>query len=118
MIVTDLARWQAWAAGTPAIRLGRLRFALAADGRVVAWGSPLPPIAGRRYYCLDGVAAPCGYEWRPKVDADVLQSLFGLGAGDLVLLEPDGTFEQVSAGAFARATRSAARLSVGGAARD
>jgi len=114
VLVTDMARWTAYAVDAPAVRLKALAFAVTSDGRAVIRGVPVPPISGERYVMRGSVAAPGGYCWDPPVDAAVLDRLLGLAPGDLALLHPDGPCDLVRAGCFVRATRSAVRMSLGG----
>jgi hypothetical protein len=111
VLVASLGTFAEYADGAPAIRLKRLRFA-ADQTRAVVWGEPLPPIPGELYAEVAGIAAPCGFAWRPAVDAASLRRVLGLAEGDLALLERDGTWSHVAAGAFVRARRSAVRLTV------
>jgi hypothetical protein len=115
VLVTTLQAFAAYAEGAPAVRLDRLRFA--ADGeRALLWGDPLPPLPGDRYAECAGVAAPCGYAWRPAVDAGSLAGALGLADGDLALLATDGTWQRVPATSFVRARRSAVRFTSRGGA--
>jgi hypothetical protein len=121
-LLTDLDRWAEYAACAPRVRLERWRFAACADRRVVVLGTPLPPIAGQRLVVEAGIAVPAGWGWSPPVDAAVLAAAYGVGRDDLVLLTPDGAAEAsaaeasaaevIGADAFARASRSAVRLTV------
>jgi hypothetical protein len=112
-LVTTLVDWVAYATTAPAIRLRPLRFAAAADDRVLVWGTPLPPIPGRRYVEAEGLALPAGYEWSPPVEPAVLRTLLGTQDGELALFDEEGSYERIDAGQFAQATRSAARATVG-----
>ena len=109
VLLTTAAAFADFAAAAPAVRLRPLRFAAASDGRVVLWGTPLPPMPGRRYADRAGVAVPCGFAWSPSLEPAVLRALLGLATGDLALFHEDGSYEHVGAGAFARAGRAAAR---------
>lgn len=109
VLVTTLAEWVRYATTAPSIRLRQLRFAAAADDRALIWGTPLPPIHGRRYAEAEGLAIPAGFGWSPPVEPAVLRRLLGLENGDLALFAEDGSYELINSGQFARATRSAAR---------
>ena len=109
VLVTTLAAFAEYAEGAPAVRLERLRFAC--DGeRVVIWGAPLPPLPGERLAERAGVAAPCGFAWRPAVDAGSLRRVLGLAEGELALLAVSGSWQRVGAEAFVKARRSAVRF--------
>ena len=109
LMLTTAPAFADYAAAAPAVRLRPLRFAAASDARVVVWGTPLPPVPGRRYADREGVAVPCGFAWSPPLEPAVLRALLGLAAGDLALFHEDGSYEHVTADAFARAGRAAAR---------
>lgn len=111
VLVASLQTFAEYADGAPAIRLERLRFA-ADQTCAVIWGEPLPPLPGELYAEEAGIAAPCGFAWRPAVDAPSLRRVLGLADGDLALLARDGTWQHVPAVAFVRARRSAVRLTV------
>jgi hypothetical protein len=115
VLVTTLGAFAEYAEGAPAVRLARLRFAC--DGeRVVIWGGPLPPLPGERFAEVAGVAAPCGFAWRPAVDAPSLRRVLGVAEGDLALLAVDGAWQRIAATSFVRARRSAVRFTARGAA--
>ncbi|MBI3099256.1 MAG: hypothetical protein HYY93_13600 [Planctomycetes bacterium] len=110
VLICDLDSWADWAGSAPAVRLERLHFAADDVGRVLTWGSPLPPLRGERYTESGGIAVPCGLRIDPPVEPAALHSRLGTSPRDLVLFRPDGSFERVAAGQFAAASRSAARL--------
>jgi hypothetical protein len=107
--VTTLSSFGEYGEGAPAVRLERLLFAT--DGtRAVIWGDPLPPLPGDRYVERSGIAALCGFEWRPAIDPPSLRRLLALEDGDLALLSSDGAWQRVCAASFVRARRSAIRF--------
>jgi hypothetical protein len=112
LLLTAVHAWSAYATSAPAARLRPLRFAVAADGRAVIWGTPLPPIPGRRYAERDGIAVPCGFSWGPPVEPAVLREVLQLDAGDLALLDETGACEHIESDHFARASRAAVRATV------
>ena len=85
LMITSAAAFGDWAVDAPAFRLQPLRFAADADGRIVILGTPLPPIAGRRFLERQDVAVPCGYTWAPAVPAGVVRQVLRLGAQELAL---------------------------------
>ena len=111
---TELAAWAEYAGSAAAVRLRRLRFAADAAGQAILWGTRLPPLPGTRYVEVGQIAVPCGWTWRPAVDAEVLRELLGLEMGDLALFETEGSYQRIAAGDFVQAGRSAARLTVQG----
>lgn len=109
-----LAHWDEWCAygvEAPQVRLDRWTFAVCADGRTLIRGVPLPPISGETYVESSGIAVPSGWRWEPSVDAETLRLVFRLSANDVALCHLDGTWERITAGDFAKATRSAIRKS-------
>jgi hypothetical protein len=116
VLVAPFAAWRQYAERAPRLRLERWTFAVSDDGRAVIRGTPLPPLAGTHFVETAGIAAPAGWTWTPPLHAPVLRAAFGLADGDLVLLNSDGTHEQIAGDDFVAATRSAVRLSAGGAA--
>ena len=109
VLVTEMGRWAAYAVEASEIRLRPLMFAVAADGRVLVRGSPLPPLPGLRYVEHDRVAIPCGLRFSPPVEPAVLHQLLDLAPEELALFATDGSFERVASDHFVRARRSAAR---------
>jgi len=109
VLVTSHSTWAQYASTAPQVRLRALRFAASADGRVLVRGTPLPPLAGRRYVEQDGVALPAGYAFSPAIDAASVRALLGTDAPSLVLFHEDGTYERIDATEFVAASRSAAR---------
>ena len=114
---TTLAAWADWARQASQVRLRVLRFAADALGRVLVHGSPLPPLPGERFVEDRGVVVPCGWRWRPGVEAGVLAKVLAVAEGDLAFLGEAGDCRVVAGTSFVAATRSAARrtlLAAGG----
>lgn len=111
VLLTSLAQWRAFGDRAPQVRLARLTFAAASDGRVIVRGVPLPPIAGERYYERAGIALPCGWGWPGWLDFDTVRAALDLPAGDLALFSDSGRWESIAAEHFVQAGRSAIRLS-------
>ncbi len=103
--------WLDWCDRAPELRLSRLQFAAAADGRVIVRGQPLPPLPGTRLTEVEGLLLPAGLRWTPAVDAAVLRELLALGDDELALLTVAASFERLTQQDFVRATRSAVRAS-------
>jgi hypothetical protein len=116
VLVAPFAAWRQYAERAPRIRLQRWTFAVSDDLRVVIRGTPSPPLAGTHFVETAGVALPAGWTWALALDAPVRRAAFELADGDLALLACDGTYERIAGDAFVAATRSAVRLSAGGAA--
>jgi hypothetical protein len=111
ILVCTLADWSDYATRAPQVRLERLTFAASADGRALVRGTPLPPIAGTRYYERVGVAVPCGWGWPSWLTAELVRSALEIAPGTVALFSPAGTWEEIPADQFVGATRSAVRLS-------
>src|SRR5262245_12025588 len=112
ILVCTLADWSDYATRAPRVRLDRLTFAASADGRAVVRGTPLPPIAGTRYYERAGVAVPCGWGWPSWLTAELVRAALNIETGAVTLFSPAGTWEEIPADQFVRTTRSAVRLTV------
>jgi hypothetical protein len=110
ILVCTLADWSGYATRAPQVRLERLSFAVSADGRALVRGRPLPPIPGTRYYERAGVAVPCGWGWPSWLTAELVRSALEIAPGTVALFSPTGTWEEIPADQFVRATRSAVRL--------
>jgi hypothetical protein len=93
----------------PGVRLKALQFALSADGRVIARGTPPPPLPGSLYVEDGGIAVPLGWELRPAAPAEFWRKVFSSEPGDLLLLEPDGSFERIQAAEFVPGSRGTLR---------
>jgi hypothetical protein len=96
------------------VRLEKLTFAASADGRILVRGTPLPPIAGTRYYARAGIAVPCGWGWPSWLTVELVRAALEIAPGTVALFSPAGTFEEIPADQFVHATRSAVRLTVQG----
>jgi hypothetical protein len=110
ILVATISDWSEYATRAPQVRLERLTFAASADGRAIVRGRPLPPIAGARYYERAGVAVPCGWGWPPWLTAELVRAALEIAPGSSALFSPAGTWEEIPADQFVRATRSAVRL--------
>lgn len=112
LLCLPLAELAAWVESAPAVRLQRLELAL--DGqRALVRGDPLPPLPGQRLALLGQVALPLGWSWRPRLDPEALALALGLLPGELALLLPGGSREQVPSNAFAPLSRAGVRSASG-----
>ena len=109
VLVASLRAWVQYASNAPIVRLRPLRFAASADGRVLLRGTPLPPLAGRRYVEQEGVALPSGFVFSPALDAAGVRALVCTDPQSLALFHEDGTYERIDAEEFVPASRAAAR---------
>ena len=107
VLLTRLDAFQEFARRAALVRLERLQFAAAADGRVLIRGTPLPPLPGQRFVTHGGVAVPAGYNWHPAVSAEVMARRLGAPADALVLWNEDGTVTRLHKEQFVAASRSA-----------
>jgi len=108
VIVTSLAELESFSHTSAQVRMDRLQFAAATDGQVIIRGTPLPPVAGRRYVLHEGnVAVPAGYGWAPDVSAKVLKKLFNVSSAALVIWNEDGTLTALPEEQFIPVTRRA-----------
>lgn len=113
-LLTDLAAWHAYAETAPEIRLRPLRFAVAADGRVLLLGAPLPPLPGQEMWWHAGLLLPAGFDLEAPLLAPLLRRKLQAATDDVLLFAADGSWERVPASAILPVTRSAVRLTVEG----
>ena len=109
LLLTTLEAFKRFVLQAAQVRLDRLQFAAAADGRVMVRGKPLPPLSGRRFVLHQGVAVPAGFAWQPAVSAEVLAHRFGVSGEALILWNEDGTIVRLHGEQFVPASRSAVR---------
>lgn len=112
VLLTTLVRLKDLVDDSSQIRLNSLQYAVDSTHRAIIWGAPLPAVEGS-YFCEQkGVAVEAGWNWTPDIDVEVLQSLFQLNRGDLVLLHADQSRELIRADQFTPLTRSSVRLTL------
>ena len=102
----DLA---AWADKASRLRLGRLSFAAAADGRVFVRGTPLPSVPGIPWYFQGNLALPAGWEFAPPLRPAWVERVLLPAPGSIALVEPDGRVELIGQEGFAPLTLAALR---------
>jgi hypothetical protein len=113
-LLTTLETWQAYAETAPEIRLQSLRFAVAADQRVLLLGTPLPPISGQEYWLSEGLLLPAGFDFEAPLLAPLLAQKLNPVGEDVLLFAADGSWERVPKAHLLPVTRSAVRLTVEG----
>ncbi len=99
----------AWVENAPRLRLERLQFAAAADGRTFVRGVPLPPVPGAPYYFCGTLALPCGWDFAPHVWAGWVEKSLAVPAEALALVHEDSRIEMIGAEGFAPLTLAAVR---------
>lgn len=109
LLLTTLDDFKRFVMQAAQVRLDRLQFAAAADGRVIVRGKPLPPLPGRRFGLHQGVAVPAGFAWQPAVSSEVLARRFGVSGDALILWNEDGSIVRLHGEQFVSASRSAVR---------
>jgi hypothetical protein len=109
LLLTDIKAFQEFASQVAQVRLERLQFAAAADGRVIVRGKPLPPLPGCRFVIHGGVAVPAGYCWEPAISPEVLARRFAVSGAALVLWNEVGTITRLHGEQFMPVSRSAVR---------
>lgn len=109
-LLTTLAAWHAYAETAPEIRLRCLRFAVAADARVLLLGTPLPPLPGQELWLREGLLLPAGFDFEAPLLAPLLREKLQSAADDVLLFAADGSWERVLNAAILPVTRSAVRL--------
>jgi hypothetical protein len=109
VLVLLATEWRAWAESAPLVRLKPLCFAISSDGQALIRGAPFPPLAGRLFWEDEGVAAPNGWSWQPRVEAALIRKIFRTTPQDLIVFKPESAPEIIQAAHFVRATRAAVR---------
>jgi hypothetical protein len=109
-LLTTLAVWRAYAETAPAIRLESLRFAVAADQRVLLLGTPLPPIPGQEHWLREGLLLPAGFDFEAPLLASLLVRQLDAKADAMLLFAADGSWERIFKEDLLPVTRSAVRL--------
>jgi hypothetical protein len=109
LLLTDMATFQRFVTEAAQVRLDRLHFAAAADGRVLVRGKPLPPLPGSRFVLHCGVAVPAGFSWSPAVSPEVLARRFAVSGDALVLWNENNTLTRLHGEQFMPVSRSAVR---------
>ncbi len=109
-LVTTFAYWKAYAYSAPAVRLGVLQFAASPAGSILIMGLPLPSLPGQSYWRRGQILIPAGMDFEIPLIATLMERGLALQEHTLILLQPDGSWHMLPAGAFAPASRSAVRL--------
>jgi hypothetical protein len=112
LLLTTVTDWADFGTHASQVRLENLTFAVSCDNRTLVRGTPLPSIAGMRFYEQAGVAVPCGWGFTAWLTPDLVRATLELSPGEVALFSPTGTWEAIPGNQFVRATRSAVRLSV------
>jgi hypothetical protein len=107
LLLTRISDLRNFASQAARVRLERLTFAAAPDGRVLVRGNPLPSVPGLRFVLHEGVGVPAGFAWVPAVSKEVLARRLGASAEALVLWHEDGTISRFHSEQFVAATLSA-----------
>ena len=113
-ILIDIASLARWAEDAPRVRLERLRFAAAEDGRAFVRGTPPPPVPGAAYYFLGDLALPCGWDFADHLLPAWVEKSLALPRGASAIFHPDGRVEQIDSESFLPLTLGAARRTATG----
>ncbi len=111
-VLLPLAQMLPWVEQAPRIRLERLQFAAAADGRALVKGTPLPPVPGAVFYFAGAMALPCGWDFAPHLWHGWVEKALAIPAGGLCLVHEDARLELIGAEGFAPLTLAAVRRTV------
>ncbi len=108
-LLASLADLAIWAGSASRLRLGRLTFAAAGDGRVFVRGTPLPSVPGTSFYFRGNLALPAGWEFAPPLRPAWVERALLPAPGSVALIDPDGSMEIISQEGFAPLTLAALR---------
>lgn len=110
-LLAQASDWRTFAEGSSLVRLQHLKFAQSAAGFILISGWPLPPLPGAYFYEDEGIALPAGYAMQPRLSRTTLTRVLQLKGTDLAILHLDGSYSVIPESAWAKASRSAVRLS-------
>ncbi|RTQ48804.1 hypothetical protein EJV47_14455 [Hymenobacter gummosus] len=114
-LLTTLPAWLRYAEAAPEIRLRALRFAAAADGRVLVQGEPLPALPGQEHWQpAPQLLLPAGFAFESPLLAQLLPRQLHPAGDALLLFAADGSWEPIPLVHLQPATRSAVRLTARG----
>jgi len=113
-LLTNIRDWEEYALSAPQVRLAPLRFAMNGEGRVLIVGTPLPPLAGERFWEAKGIFIAAGWHWSPAVDATIVRRVLELTDDDVALWHADGRWELIRKQDFVVARPAAVRASAAG----
>ena len=105
----DFDSWRQWALHASEVRLGALAFACNATGMTLVRGTPLPPLAGKRWIEYGNVAVEIGHSWKPSVSVETLNRSLETTSEAIHFLENDGRLRVLDRSSFVLATRSSVR---------
>ena len=117
-LLLEMSELAAWVERAPKVRLQRLKFAAAADGRALVLGSPLPPLPGVAHYHWGTMAIPCGWEFASHVWPGWVESSLALPKGALALVGSDARLEIIGEEGFTPLTLAAVRLTLLGPSKE
>jgi hypothetical protein len=109
-MMTSLNTLKAYAETAAAIRLEHLKFAVSSNEDVLLIGTPLPAIPGHEYYFHESILLPAGYAFEAPVFAQLLKRKLNSAEDSVVAVTTAGDWHKVPLQSFAKATRSAIRL--------
>lgn len=113
-LLTTIDVWQDYALAAPQVRLNPLQFAMNSQRQVLIVGTPLPPLAGERFWEEQGLFLAAGWTWSPAVDAALVREALQLTPNDVALWHAD-RWELLRRSDFVAARRAAVRASAAGA---
>lgn len=115
-LLTTRAHWIAYVANAPAVRLGRLQFAVSQTGSVLVMGDPLPPIPGEEFWQQKNLLIPAGYDFDPPMAGVLASDVLYREKDCFLLFGKDGGWQRVSSAYMIPVNRSTVRsLAEGGA---
>lgn len=109
VLIAEFDVWIDYATKAPECRLRNLTFAASRAGQALVRGAPLPSLPGTPCVERSGIIVPAGYEWEPRVDAEIVRDLLDLSEGDLALFRVDACVDIIPEDSLVAASRSAVR---------
>ncbi len=117
-LLVALAQLAVWVERAPKVRLQRLKFAAAEDGRTLVSGTPLPALPGVPHYQWGAMAIPCGWEFASHIWPGWVEGPLALPKGAVALVGSDGHLEVIGEEGFTPLTLAAVRLTLAGAGKE
>lgn len=108
-LLLSLEELAVWVEQAPRVRLDRLRFAAAPDGRALVIGTPLPPVPGTPHYLCGALALPCGWGFAPHLWPAWVDKSLSLPSGAMALIHENARIEVVGQEGLSPLTLAAIR---------
>lgn len=100
--------WITYAKSAPEYRLAPLQIACNSQGESFVTGSPLPPMAGVRFYEIDRIFLPLGFTWSPQISFNTLKQILNPQSTERIVWHHDNQLSRVIDEQWVAASRAGA----------